>query len=98
MVLLKQELEIARILNRIKTYPQVQNRMIRNEDAILTDMFYGGDRLAACLSKNASLSASALCQAIVEDLAQFSGSTQTHDDQGFNCYKTRRIKHDGHAV
>ena len=58
-----------------------------NEDAILTDMFYGGDRLAACLSKNASLSASALCEAIVEDLARFSGSTQTHDDRALIVIK-----------
>ena len=58
-----------------------------NEDAILTDMFYGGDRLAACLSKNASLSASALCDAIVEDLARFSGSTQTHDDRALIVIK-----------
>lgn len=57
------------------------------EDAILTDMFYGGDRLAACLSKNASLSASALCEAIVEDLARFSGSTQTHDDRALIVIK-----------
>ncbi len=58
-----------------------------HEDAILTNMFYGGDRLAACLSKNASLSASALCEAIVEDLARFSGSTQTHDDRALIVIK-----------
>ena len=58
-----------------------------HEDAILTDMFYGGDRLAACLSKNASLSASALSEAIVEDLARFSGSTQTHDDRALIVIK-----------
>ena len=58
-----------------------------HEDVILTDMFYGGDRLAACLSKNASLSASALCEAIVEDLARFSGSTQTHDDRALIVIK-----------
>ena len=34
------------------------------QDAILTDIFYGGDRLADCLSKNAALSASALCEAV----------------------------------
>ena len=59
----------------------------RNEDAILTDTFYGGDRLAACISENASLSASALCEAIVEDLARFSGSTQTHDDRALIVIK-----------
>ncbi|RKU24382.1 hypothetical protein C6499_17075 [Candidatus Poribacteria bacterium] len=58
-----------------------------NEDAILTDIFYGGDRLAACLSENTSLSASALCEAIVEDLARFSGSTQTHDDRALIVIK-----------
>lgn len=58
-----------------------------NEDAVLTDIFYGGDRLAACLSENASLSASALCEAIVEDLARFSGSTQTHDDRALIVIK-----------
>ncbi len=59
----------------------------RNGDAILTDTFYGGDRLAACISENASLSASALCEAIVEDLARFSGSTQTHDDRALIVIK-----------
>ncbi len=58
-----------------------------HEDAILTDMFYGGNRLAACLSKNASLSAAALCEAVVEDLARFSGSTQTHDDRALIVIK-----------
>ena len=58
-----------------------------HEDAILTDMFYGGNRLAACLDKNAARSASALCQAIVEDLARFSGSTQTHDDRALIVIK-----------
>ncbi|MXV74931.1 SpoIIE family protein phosphatase [Candidatus Poribacteria bacterium] len=57
------------------------------QDAILTDTFYGGDRLAACLSKNAALSASALCEAIVNDLAHFSGSTQTHDDRALIVIK-----------
>ncbi len=58
-----------------------------HQDAILTDMFYGGDRLATCLSKNASLSASGLCEAIVNDLARFSGSTQTHDDRALIVIK-----------
>lgn len=58
-----------------------------NEDTILTDSFYGGDRLAACISENASLSAPALCEAIVEDLARFSGSTQTHDDRALIVIK-----------
>ena len=52
-----------------------------HQDVMLTDTFYGSDRLAACLAKNAALSASALCEAVVDDLAHFSGSTQTHDDR-----------------
>jgi sigma-B regulation protein RsbU (phosphoserine phosphatase) len=57
------------------------------QDAILTDTFYGSDRLAICLSKNAALSASALCEAVVNDLAIFSGSTQTHDDRALIVIK-----------
>lgn len=57
------------------------------EDAILMDMFYGGDRLAACLSKNAALPASVLCEAIVDDLAVFSGSTTPHDDRALIIIK-----------
>ena len=51
------------------------------------DTFYGQDRLAACLSENAMLSAAALCEAIVEDLAHFSGTTQTHDDRALVVIK-----------
>ena len=50
-------------------------------------LFYGGDRLAACLSENAELSASALSEAILIDLAEFSGSTQTHDDRALIVIK-----------
>ena len=57
------------------------------EDVIPMDMFYGGDRLAACLSKNTALSASALCEAIVDDLAMFSGSTMPHDDRALIIIK-----------
>ena len=57
------------------------------EDAILMDMFYGGDRLAACLSKNAALPASVLCEAIVDDLAVFSGSTTPYDDRALIIIK-----------
>jgi sigma-B regulation protein RsbU (phosphoserine phosphatase) len=57
------------------------------EDAIPMDIFYGGDRLAACLSENAALSASALCEAVVNDLALFSGSTTPHDDRALIIIK-----------
>jgi len=58
-----------------------------NAEQDTSDMFYGGDRLAACLSKNTTLSASALCEAILNDLAQFSGSTQTQDDRALIVIK-----------
>ena len=58
---------------------------IRN--AIPTDMFYGGERLAACISKNEALSASALCEAVVNDLTLFSGSTTNHDDRALIIIK-----------
>ena len=45
------------------------------------DMFYGEERLVACLSENATLTAKALCQTVVSDLARFSGSTQPNDDR-----------------
>ena len=51
------------------------------------DMFYGGDRLADCISKNAELSASALCDSIVNDLTVFSGNTNTHDDRALIIIK-----------
>ena len=58
-----------------------------HQNAIPPDMFYGQDRLAGCISKNAMLSATALCEAIVEDLARFSGRTQTHDDRALIVIK-----------
>ena len=63
-----------------------EQRETRQEQT-LTDTFYGGDRLAGCLSENARLSASALCEAVVNDLARFSGSTQTHDDRALIVIK-----------
>ena len=57
------------------------------QNATSSDVFYGQDRLAGCISENAILSASALCEAIVEDLARFSGSTQTHDDRALVVIK-----------
>ncbi len=70
-----------------------ENILVGSEDvkgqqnATSSDVFYGQDRLAACISENAILSASALCEAIVEDLARFSGSTQTHDDRALVVIK-----------
>ncbi len=56
-----------------------------------SNLFYGGDRLAACLAKNTELSVSALCEAILDDLAQFSGSTQTHDDRALIIIKRLEV-------
>ena len=56
-------------------------------EAIPMDMFYGGDRLAACISKNAGLSASTLCETVVNDLSLFSGSTNSHDDRALIIIK-----------
>lgn len=58
-----------------------------SENTMLMDMFYGGDRLAACISKNAGLSASALCEAVVNDLTLFSGSINPHDDRALIIIK-----------
>ncbi len=54
-------------------------------------LFYGGDRLAACLAENTELSASALSEAILNDLAEFSGSTQTHDDRALIVIKRLEV-------
>ena len=56
-------------------------------NTVEADMFYGGDRLADCISKNAELSASALCDSIVNDLTVFSGNTNTHDDRALIIIK-----------
>lgn len=58
-----------------------------HQNAAPSDIFYGQDRLAACISENALLSAAGLCEAIVEDLAHFSGTTQTHDDRALLVIK-----------
>ena len=54
---------------------------------LITDSHYGGDRLAACISKNAGLSASTLCETVVNDLTLFSGSTNSHDDRALIIIK-----------
>ena len=51
------------------------------------DMFYGGDRLAACISENLLLSASDLCETIVSDLTRFSGSVNPNDDRALIIIK-----------
>ncbi len=56
-------------------------------NTVKADMFYGGDRLADCISKNAKLSASALCDSIVNDLTVFSGNANTHDDRALIIIK-----------
>lgn len=61
------------------TETQTQDRSLPT--ATSEDLFYGEERLAACLSKNATFAAEALCQAVVGDLALFSGSTQPNDDR-----------------
>ena len=54
-------------------------------------LFYGGDRLADCLAKNTELSVTALCDTILDDLAQFSGTTQTHDDRALIAIKRLEV-------
>ena len=53
----------------------------------ITESHYGTDRLATCIAKNVGLSASALCDAIVNDLTLFSGSTNPHDDRALIIIK-----------
>lgn len=68
--------------NQQKNTGRLENHLL------VTDGFhYGADRLAACISKNAELSASALCDAIVNDLTLFSGSTNPHDDRALIIIK-----------
>jgi len=50
-------------------------------EATSEPMLYGEERLVACLSENATLTAKALCQTVVSDLALFSGSTHSNDDR-----------------
>lgn len=65
-------------------FSESQNTSTR---AVEGGMFYGADRLATCVSKNAGLSASALCNAVVNDLTLFSGSTSPHDDRALIIIK-----------
>ena len=64
-----------------------QQEDVDSSENLMADSHYGGDRLAACISKNTGLSASALCEAVVNDLTLFSGSTNTHDDRALIIIK-----------
>ena len=74
-----------------KGLPRNENRLTENRrlkaDSQFADSHYGEDRLAACISKNAELSASALCDSIVNDLTVFSGNTSTQDDRALIIIK-----------
>ena len=63
------------------------SRRLEETDSQFTDSYYGADRLAACISKNAGESASVLCDAIVNELTLFSGSTSPHDDRALIVVK-----------
>ena len=75
------------LLNKNQHKATSSEEIIAHSDATLTDIFYGQDRLATCISENTALPASALCEAIVEDLALFSGSTEPHDDRALVVVK-----------
>lgn len=54
------------------------------------DVFYGEERLAACLAKHAAggkLAPTAFCELVQNDLARFSGSTQPNDDRALVVIK-----------
>ena len=63
------------------------SRRLEETDSQFTDSYYGADRLATCISKNAGGSASTLCDAIVNELTLFSGSTSPHDDRALIVIK-----------
>ena len=81
------ELGNSEVLSENQRTPTSAEQGDATENAIPMDMFYGGDRLAACISKNEALSASALCEAVVNDLTLFSGSTNTPDDRALVIIK-----------
>lgn len=61
--------------------------MLKETDRQFADSYYGADRLATCISKNAEESASVLCDMIVNELTLFSGSTSPHDDRALIVVK-----------
>ena len=63
------------------------SQRLEETDSQFTDSYYGTDRLATCISKNAGGSASTLCNAIVNELTLFSGSTSPHDDRALIVIK-----------
>ena len=79
------ETEAGSTVSQVSSIDVPQSVFSENQNAstsaVEADIFYGEDRLAACVSKNAGLSASALCDSIVNDLAVFSGNASTHDDR-----------------
>ena len=64
-----------------------QQEDVDSSENLFADSYYGGDRLAACIAKNAELSAAALCDSIVKDLTVFSGDANTHDDRALIIIK-----------
>ena len=74
-----------------KGLPIDENRLDAGFRNLNADSHYGAERLAACISKNTELSASALCDAIVSDLTRFSGSTSPHDDRALIVIKRTGI-------
>ena len=74
-------------LRKVTSKNSRQQEDVDSSENLIADSHYGGDRLAACISKNAGLSASALCEAVVNDLTLFSGSTNTHDDRALIIIK-----------
>ncbi len=67
-----------------RRFPKAESH---SSDSQFTDSYYGADRLATCIFKNAGGSASTLCDAIVNELTLFSGSTSPHDDRALIVIK-----------
>ena len=65
----------------------LNENLLTESQRLKADSHYGEDRLASCISKNAELSASALREAVVNDLTLFSGSTNPHDDRALIIIK-----------
>ena len=85
------ETETGNIVSEVSSVDSHQSVFSKNQkaptSAAAEDVFYGADRLATCISRNAGLSASALCDAVVNDLTLFSGSTSPHDDRALIVIK-----------
>lgn len=59
-------------------------------NAIPDDIIYGGNRLATCVANNATATAAELSEAIINDLARYSGSDTTTDDRALIIIKRNR--------